>query len=475
MDRSFVEQDRLRNLGIVAGVALLCIFWGYAVVVAEWNALFVGIAVLACMLVLLDFRLGVVLLILLMPLSYSEIFPRQIAGIPGFNPVNLLLVGTLGAFVLTAILQRNGAPVVPRPLLWLFVVPFVIAGVMGSRHVGEIPAFFFITERIDFINATGYIRDLVVKPLFLIIFALLLGGAVARSTKPERFLPAIVISICIISLMVVVYFVLSGSSLGQIARSDARGFFSPLGMHANELGRLYVIAFAILLFTWAGTTDYTGKVLLLAAIGIVAVALVLTFSRGSFAGVVLVVTLFLISRRSIAGLLFGGLAVAMILFLLPDAVYERVSYGVGGGANAISAGRIEGLWLPLLPDLMKSPIYGNGLWSTLWSDAMRSGRAILVTHPHNAYLQTALDMGIVGLILVCAYFVHVWRGFRSLAADPAVSDSLRGFFAGAAAGLAAFLMGALVDGTLTPKPEQFFLWLAIGMMYGMRARKAAAG
>ena len=63
MDRSFVEHDRLRNLGIIAGVALLCIFWGYAVVVAEWNALFVGIAVLACMLILLDFRLGVVLLI----------------------------------------------------------------------------------------------------------------------------------------------------------------------------------------------------------------------------------------------------------------------------------------------------------------------------------------------------------------------------------------------------------------------------
>ena len=52
---------------------------------------------------------------------------------------------------------------------------------------------------------------------------------------------------------------------------------------------------------------------------LVAVALVLTFSRGSFAGVVLVVTLFLISRRSIVGLLVGGLAVAVILFLLPDA------------------------------------------------------------------------------------------------------------------------------------------------------------
>jgi O-antigen ligase len=150
--------------------------------------------------------------------------------------------------------------------------------------------------------------------------------------------------------------------------------------------------------------------------------------------------------------------------------------GFGSGLNAVTAGRLEGLWLPLLPEILRSPLYGNGLGSILWSEAMRmaDGRAILgTTHPHNAYLQALLDMGIAGLILICAYFAHVWKGFRALSVDPALSPGLRGFYLGAAAGLVSFLVAAIADSSLAPRPEQVFLWLAIGMMYGQRARKPA--
>jgi O-antigen ligase len=99
---------------------------------------------------------------------------------------------------------------------------------------------------------------------------------------------------------------------------------------------------------------------------------------------------------------------------------------------------------------------------------------LVVTHPHNAYLQAALDMGISGLVLLCAYFVHVWKGLRTLAKDPGVAPALRGFYQGAAAGLAGLLVANFTDSSLTPRPEQAFLWLAIGMMYGYEARRAAA-
>jgi hypothetical protein len=80
-----------------------------------------------------------------------------------------------------------------------------------------------------------------------------------------------------------------------------------------------------------------------------------------------------------------------------------------------------------------------------------------------------LDMGVVGLALLLAYFAHVWKGFRALSADPALSPTLRGFYLGAAAGLACLLISYATDSSLTPGPEQSFLWLAIGMMYGQRA------
>ena len=36
----------------------------------------------------------------------------------------------------------------------------------------------------------------------------------------------------------------------------------------------------------------------------------------------------------------------------------------------MSAGRIDDIWLPLLPELFKSPLWGNGLNSIMWSYAM---------------------------------------------------------------------------------------------------------
>src|SRR5439155_17661423 len=142
--------------------------------------------------------------------------------------------------------------------------------------------------------------------------------------------------------------------------------------------------------------------------------------------------------------------------------------------DAISAGRIEGIWLPLLPEILRSPIYGSGLGSILWSEVMRGERGVTilgVTQAHNAYLETVLDMGIAGLILVCAYFAHVWKGFRALSVDPAVGPTLRGFYLGAAAGLAGYLVAGIAGSYLTPYVDQVFLWLAIGMMYGQLARK----
>src|SRR5205814_514179 len=117
-------------------------------------------------------------------------------------------------------------------------------------------------------------------------------------------------------------------------------------------------------------------------------------------------------------------------------------------------------------------IYGNGLGSISWSDAMRRG-ILVAGQPHNAYLETVLDMGMAGLILICAYFAQIWKGFRALSVDPSLSPSLRGFYQGAAAGLTSFMIAGIVGSSLTPVPEQVFLWLAIGMMYGHRAHRRA--
>src|SRR5229473_1195056 len=417
-------------LSVFAGITLLGAFWGSAVAVAELNALYLCVSLIAYAFILLDFRVGVVLLILLMPISNSTVFPHEMLGITGLNPVNLLLVGTLGSCLLHGVSDGSLRRFAPRPLLWLYIVPILVAGALGARHVGDIAPAFFMYDRVEFHDAAGYVRDLVVKPLSLVIFALLVGAAVSKSEKPEKFLVPTLISIWVMGGIVIVFVSQSGVALGQLASDDSREFLSPLGLHANDLGRLYAVAYALLLFTWAESKHAGLRLALLASMGTVVVALVLTFSRGAFLGFIVVNVLFLLWRRNAKALVFFAMLAAVAVFFLPGAVYDRLESGFGSGLDAISAGRIEGIWLPLLPEVLRSPIYGNGLGSILWSDAMRTRVGVSipgVAQAHNAYLETVLDMGIVGLIFVCAYFVHVLKGFLALCVDPVLSPALRGF------------------------------------------------
>jgi len=466
------------TLWVFAAIALLGVFCGFVVAVAGLNGVYLCVALIGCTFILRDFRIGVVLLILLMPISSSRFFPHAVLGITGLNPLNLLLVGTLGSYLFRSLSDRSLSRFMPRPLLWLYIVPILVAGALGSRHLGDIPLFF--NGLVDFDSVAGYFGELVVKPLLIVIFALLVGAAWSKAEKPEKFLIPMLISIWVMGSMVIVFVYLSGVTLGELASSTSREFLSPLGMHANELGRMYEVAYALLLFTWAESKEWRLRFVLLASVGLVVVALMLTFSRGAFLGFIVINALFLLWHRNLKTLVLGVLLAAVVLLLLPDAVYDRVTTGFGrgfgSGSDMISAGRIDHLWLPLLPEVPKSPIYGHGLGSILWSEPMRRGAGVTflaVGHPHNAYLQALLDMGIAGLILVCAYLAHVWKGFRTLSVDPALSPTVRGFFLGAAAGLLALLISYLTDSSLLPRPEQAFLWLAIGMMYGQRAKAPA--
>jgi O-antigen ligase len=113
------------------------------------------------------------------------------------------------------------------------------------------------------------------------------------------------------------------------------------------------------------------------------------------------------------------------------------------------------------------------LRSILWSFPMVNDAMTRTGHPHNAYLEALLDMGIVGLALLMAYYVHVWKGFRTLGSSTSLNGELRGLFQGATAGLVAFFVTCLVGSSLRPESESAYLWIAIGLMYGVLGRRPA--
>jgi len=458
----------------IAGLVAFALAAGIGLAFGEVQALVASVSLIACLAVIADYRIGAALLIVVTPISASDLFPHAMFGITGLQPLNLILAATLGSFLLRG---RGLRSFLPRPLLWLYVVPILAAGLIGMRHVADIPPLFYDDLLISYVDGLGYLRDAVIRPLFFVITGLLVGAAVTRAQKPERFMTPVIIAVWTMSLLQIIYVVASGISLGMLASASERGFFTAaLGMHANDLGRLYAVAYALLLFVWGESKDLRLKTVLVATMAVLAVALVLTFSRGAFLGFAIVSALFLRWKFNARTLGIALLVAAIALPLMPGALWDRLSVGFGGAGNAnmVSAGRIDEIWLPLMPEILAAPPWGNGVDAILWSKAMWAHTVLEVTHPHNAYLQSLLDMGIVGTLLLLAYYWHVASGFRALGSNAYLSPTLRGFFQGALAGLIALLAAGMAGSSLRPTAESTFLWIAIGMMYGIQARSPAA-
>ena len=462
-----------RGPGAGVAVALLLIFGalsGIGIALGEVEAMVASVGVIACIATLLDFRAGAVALMVMLPIAGVWFFPHAMFGFTGLNPVNLVLAATLASFAMRG---RRLALLAPKPLVWLYVVPILAAGAIGVQHVDEIMPFFYENLLINYTEGLGYFRDAAVKPLLIVLSAVVIGAAVAQSKKPERFIAPIVVSVWVMSLTAIGYVLASGLKLGDLSTTGARGFFSAMGMHANDLGRLYAIAYALLLFTWGETKSHALKTLLVLTMGVLSIALILTFSRGAFVGYMLINALYFFWKFNARTLGIAALVAAVAALMMPGAVMSRLmlGFGSGGDANTVSAGRIDGIWGPLfLFDAWKSPVWGSGLDSVLWSHAMWSGTMELVTHPHNAYLQAFLDMGLIGLALLLLFYWHVAQGLLKLGSNAYLSPTMRGFFQGAFAGLLCFLATGMVGSSLRPIGEFTFLWLAIGMMYGVRGR-----
>jgi len=456
-------------LGVV-GLGVFGVLCGVGLAIGELQALVASLTLISCLAVLADFRIGAVLLMVMLPVEGSYLFPHSVFGVTGLNPLNLVLVATLASFLVRG---KGLKDFLPKPLAWLFIVPITIAGLIGSRHVDQVFPYFYEVEVIHFTNALGYLRDVLLKPMLTVVAALLIAQAVAKSKKAESFLVPFIIAVWLMSVMAIGYVVAEGASIGSLALTTSRTFFSALGMHANDLGRLYAVAYALLLFTWGETKDARLKSILLVTMGMLTIALLLTFSRGAIVGWVLVNALFLVWKFNAKTIGLALLAGVVGLALMPGAVISRMSLGLigGGDVNEFSAGRVEEIWLPLLPELFKSPLWGNGLDSTMWAQALWAEMMLPVTHPHNAYIQAILDMGLLGLGLLLAFYWHVYRTARDLGGNANLSPTMRGFYQGVVAGLMCFIITGFAGSSLRPAPEFAFLWIAIGMMYGQLARR----
>jgi hypothetical protein len=467
-----VGRSERRFMALLCGAVVTAILTGFVAI--EFGEV---VAALALVLLLLmgmsigNFHYGILMSVFLLPLGATALIPREMFGMTGLNPLNAALAFSSLSLFLIGVVQpgRVSYPQWPGHF-WVFVAVMALGAFHGAMYVDEIPEYFRILQVIKFDSVGGYLVDTFLKPMLTLVVAYIYAIAVRNAARPTVCLIPLFASTLILPVSVIYLVAMSGESLLSLASSNSRGFLSVVGMHANELGLLFNMMFALTLFCAFSVTGALQKWVLGLISLTLAVAIALTFSRGAYLGFLVVVMYLQFSQRRFRTTAFVLLLCVMAVLFMPDAMKERAFSGMAqGDTEGVSAGRVAGIWIPLVADIVSSPIIGNGRGSILWSDAAQHLRILPIGHPHSAYIGAVLDYGMLGAMVIFSFLWHMWCFFKTFA-ERSVEGIWRGFFRGAMACILLLLVQGVTDDSFTPTGSQPFLWMAYAVAVGLMSR-----
>jgi len=461
MDTSSVNRPAL----LLCGLALLAVLTGLVVSWLEPQWAIAGIFGAAAVgMVLYDYRIGVVCLTLMLPWFSSPLIPQA----RGFNLINFLVLASIGSLVMRRGFGRASLIPLPRVVRWCYLLPIAVAAVVAMPNL-SIGAANFPAEAPSYYQAFAteeFLKARVIKPMFFVIYAFLLANAVHDSAKPERLLLAFGFSAVLPAVAIIVTALIGGGSV------DQRGtYLEGLGLHPNSYGMQLALAAGPLLFLTTGSTSGISRWASGVALGLVSVGLLLTGSRGAALAYIVVTVFWLLWRRRLSDFVIAAVLAALMAVAVPEKVWNRLALGLDDAQatsiynmdDPLTKGRLAS-WALLAPDILISPIWGQGIGSVAWNKATTSGR-YRATLAHNMYLDILLDLGIVGFALLMYLYYRYASEFRSLSRDNSLSSALRDYYAGALASFLGMLAMGISNGVYMPQAEQAFLWFALGMLF----------
>jgi O-antigen ligase len=457
----------LKILALIAAV-LFAMFAGLALAVVGQLGFLVLFPLVGVVLILYDYRVAVVILAMINPLSGSMLVPK----LEGLNPYTYLSAAAVAGFMLSRFTSSKPIVWPPKVLLIFLVFPLLAGFLLGIPHLDELQRNLHKVLPDGVVNTVLYFKKYVYQPLLLVAFSVLLANAVAESRKPERFVVLFALSAVTVVAYVMIFTLSSGVSWGP-----HKWVISQAGMHYNGYGQLFALAFGPLLYVAFSERGWERYFFGLAAM-VVFVGLVLNFARAGMLAGLITVGVFIWQRRSFAvATVVVGLMVLVFMFA-PEEWRSRMFQGSdevstayrGELYGALTSGRLIS-WMDLFPEVLSSPLYGRGMQSTLLSDAVTRG-LYLSDHPHNMYLQLLLDVGILGLAMVLFFFYLLLRKMLELSRSEATEPRLRAFFAGSFASFAAVLVVSFTGYDWFPANEQAFLWFSIGLLFAYWNRSA---
>lgn len=398
---------------------------------------------------------SIILLILATPFSATELLDKQLAGVPGMKIANLLAIVVVGLFFLK--MKRSEILSADKIFIGGLLVIFTVAVIRSTSYIGL--TYNMIWE--DNYNISRYLLSNLIKPLLIFLPLILIVNFIRSKEDLRKIALSIMFSIILLSVTILVIYIFFIPDKSDFERVRI-GFSAILGMHDNNLADFYIAVYPMLLAYAVSKKSWFfagGVFISLVAIGII-------YSRSAYVVIILcTIAFFLVSHRAkLLPWIIGGSLLA--LPLIPQSIIQRALTGLAGNdVGAISAGRVDQIWIPLINEFFEHPlnlIIGTGRFAIMSTNAFKNGVILQVGHAHSMYLDTLFDAGIIGLAFFLSFFfIYTKRFFKAhkFITDKVFLDLLIGI----EISIVAFLIRGVTDSFFFPTLTNSFLWLDLGL------------
>lgn len=369
------------------------------------------------------------------------------------------------------------------------IVPLLLLGLLGvvqllPLHDAGVPADLISVPVTTSMSLDAYATRFFLMRLFL--YVIYFAASLTFITNLPR-IKTVVIVLIVFGALLAFYSILQrveqpAAIYGLRAPAQA----IPFGTYVNRhhFAALMEMTLGITLgLLFAGGIKKNRWPFLIVAAGVMAIAIVLTGSRGGMLGFIAVLMLIVAAETFVRrghghrdsgekapnshrfALIAGGsafllLTVGLVLFLGGADPLLR-SAGLDSGVGDFSSGRIQ-FWQTAWKIFRDHPLMGVGLdaFGTAYSVYDPSSGQLRVEQAHNDYIQILSDAGIIGFACVAAFIYLLFR--QSIATIRMTREPFRrGAAIGAIAGCFAIMIHSFFDFPLrTPANAFVFLTLA---------------
>lgn len=223
----------------------------------------------------------------------------------------------------------------------------------------------------------------------------------------------------------------------------------------NVYGEYLILAIPIAVSLFWTEKGFWRKTFLLGIVAITTLAMVLTFSRGCWLGILfaLAILAVIIDRRFI---LIGLVALMCLPFVLPDTIIQRFT-SIGDMSDTSTSYRVY-IWMGSLAMLKDYWFSGVGLGETSFNTIypLYSYNNIQAPHSHNLYLQIVSQFGIVGLIV---FLGIVYNFYKEATISMLKKKNI--LLAGIVAGMTGFFLESMFDYTWYNYRVILIFWMVL--------------